>query len=420
MKSNSIYENCTEVIGNIAKFNPETISQNFPYKKIEYIDTSSVYDGKLFKTKILDLKDAPSRAKRKIKINDILISTVRPNLKHYFFVHNTNANTIVSTGFLVIRPEKIIPKYLYYFLITPKFTKYLTKIADTHTSAYPSFLSDVIETYKINIPTKKIQKFVSNILGNLDRQIMALENMNKILEEISQTIFKSWFIDYERTSDFEGSELGKIPKDWKIIKLDDFFKLIKGVSYRSQDLIFSNKALVTLKSINRGGGYASKGLKSFNGKYNKDQIVTEFDIVIAQTDLTQSADVIGKPAIIRKSSDFDTLIASLDLVIIKPKNYIIPKSYLYHLFLTTEFQNYILGYKNGTTVLHLASAGILNYKCVMPTEKILSEFDKLASCIITKIHKNNYKIEILTKIRDTLLPKLMSEELQVLKKSDSK
>ena len=354
--------------------------------------------------------------KFKFKKDDILFGKLRPYFRK---VIRPDFDGICSTDIFVIRAKKgFSQSYLYYLVASEEFVNYASRPSEG--TRMPRAKWDFLEKFEKNIPNIRTQQKIGKILSNLDLKIDNLRKQNQTLEDVSKTIFKSWFIAYDRTTEFKSSELGKIPKDWKIIKLENFFKITKGVSYRSQDLIFSNKALVTLKSINRGGGYTSKGLKSFDGKYNADQIVNEFDIVIAQTDLTQSADVLGTPAIIRKSFDFNTLIASLDLVIIKLKNGILPKSYLYHLLLTTEFHNYILGYKNGTTVLHLESDGILNYTCVIPTEKILKEFDKLVSCIITKNHKNNYEIEILTKIRDVLLPKLMSGKLQVHKKSDSK
>ena len=196
-------------------------------------------------------------------------------------------------------------------------------------------------------------------------------------------------------------------------KLGTFLQLTKGVSYKSEDLKFSNKALVTLKSVKRYGGYEPNGLKSFTGKYNENQVVKEDDIIVAQTDLTQNADVIGKPAIIKNSKNFEILIASLDLIVVKIKNNKILKSYLYNLFLTNKFQNHVYGYTSGTTVLHLAKDAIPNFKFILPSLNILKKFDKLVSHMIQKNHENNDQIQNLTKIRDVLLPKLMSGRIRV-------
>jgi len=85
-------------ISQIADFNTESVNKNFNHNTIEYIDTSSVEEGRLVNTQKILLKEAPSRAKRRVKENDILISSVRPNLKHFYFVNHCKDNTIVSTG----------------------------------------------------------------------------------------------------------------------------------------------------------------------------------------------------------------------------------------------------------------------------------------------------------------------------------
>ncbi|MBT6647050.1 MAG: restriction endonuclease subunit S [Thaumarchaeota archaeon] len=265
----------------------------------------------------------------------------------------------------------------------------------------------------IMIPPIDEQKSIGKSLSELTRKIQNLQNQNHTLEQIAQAIFKSWFVDFDGVTEFEDSELGKIPKGWSVDKFENHLELTKGVSYKSKELMPSNKALVSLKSINRGGGYTERGLKSFDGKYKDNQIVYENDIVIAQTDLTQDASVIGKPALIRKSNEFNVLIASLDLIIARPKNNENLKFYIYHILLTNKFQNHIYGYTNGTNVLHLGKDGIPNYQFLLPPKKILEKFNQLVSTLIQNNHNNHCHIQTLTKTRDALLPKLMSGEIRV-------
>ena len=81
--------------------------------------------------------------------------------------------------------------------------------------------------------------------------------------------------------------------------------------------------------------------------------------------------------------------------------------------MTDEFQNHVYGYTSGTTVLHLAKDGVPNYQFILPSTKILEQFDKLVSIMMQKNHDNHYQIDNLTKTRDALLPKLMSGEIRV-------
>jgi type I restriction enzyme, S subunit len=306
--------------------------------------------------------------------------------------------------------QKIANPKFYYYYFNSDLGKNLVYTITEKTAASGIRGSDLAD---LPVPffSKSIQDDVVSRLEILDIKIENLQKQNKILEQISHIIFKSWFIDFDGVTEWDYSELGYIPKGWNVTTLDNFLEVIKGVSYRSVDLIPSNKALVTLKSIKRNGGYTERGLKSFNGKYKDSHIVHENDIVIAQTDLTQSADVIGKPALIRNSKDFDILIASLDLGIIKLKNNDLPKSYLYHMFMSDEFQNHIYGYTSGTNVLHLAKEGVPNYNFIRPPENILKKFDKHVLPTFKKITDNIYEIDTLTKIRDTLVIKFVSGEI---------
>lgn len=131
------------LIKDIAKFNPKgTKSKEY----INYVDTSSVEDGKLIDVQML-FSDYPSRAQRVISKDDILISSVRPNLKHNYYINNHIENGVASTGFIQIRvfSEKVIPKYLYYFLTEENKVKMYQNIAETSQSTFPSFNKEVIE-----------------------------------------------------------------------------------------------------------------------------------------------------------------------------------------------------------------------------------------------------------------------------------
>jgi type I restriction enzyme, S subunit len=321
----------------------------------------------------------------------------------------TKKEVVTNQQFVGIHTSDIDNQFLYYYLLTQ--TRNLINNAYGTIGGY--ITRKRLEDFQIILPPISEQKLIVKILSDLDSIIETLQKQSKILEQIIQAIFKSMFIDFKGVDEFTDSKLGKIPKDWTVKTLGNVLDLTKGVSYKSQDLKLSDKALVTLKSFIRGGGYTEKGLKSFDGLYKNSQVVKENDIVIAQTDLTQNADVIGKPAIIRKSKMFKTLIASLDLIVVKTKNNDIPNSFLYNLFMTNKFQNHVYGYSSGTTVLHLAKDAIPNFEFMFPAKTNLENFDNLVSFMIQKNHENNYKINNLSETFDVLLPKLMSGEIRV-------
>jgi len=143
----------------IAELNPSPSTQIQSRNTIDYIDTASVVEGRLCEVQHL-VNIFPSRAQREIHSCDILISSVRPNLKHNYFVEDGANGMIASSGFIHIRvknPLVISPRFLYYYLTSPAQVQHYVKIADSSQSAYPSFNKDVIENIdlpEIDLPTQ--------------------------------------------------------------------------------------------------------------------------------------------------------------------------------------------------------------------------------------------------------------------------
>ena len=133
-------------IKDFAICNPKNLSLN-DFEYINYIDTSSVTDGRLENTQCLAF-DYPSRAKRTVKKEDILISSVRPILRHNYYVKSDISNAVGSTGFIQVRitDKKIaLPRFLYYYLTTDRNIEFFNSIAESSQSTFPSFNKDVIE-----------------------------------------------------------------------------------------------------------------------------------------------------------------------------------------------------------------------------------------------------------------------------------
>ena len=272
------------------------------------------------------------------------------------------------------------------------------------------------------------QNKIADILSDLDRQIQINQKINNTLEKIGQNIFKHWFINFEFPNEdgkpyksdggqMVSSNLGKVPVGWEMGKLGEYVNVIKGCSYRSSDLKESKTALVTLKSMDRGGGLNDRGFKEFTGKHNKEQELLEGDIVVAMTDLTQKAEVLGTPARIRSVPQYEKLIASLDLCVVRPKFAHLNRNFIYHTLNTKTFHNHSVSYANGTTVLHLSKNAIPNYDFIIPEKQIIDKFGILSQPLFEKISINNLESENLNKLRDSLLPKLISGRIRV--KGDS-
>jgi type I restriction enzyme S subunit len=181
-------EECDEFeLRSICEINPETLKNN-QFNEINYIDISSVKEEKINNIQNFTEK-FPSRAKRLIKKNDILFSTVRPNLKGYTFINNDIKNGVASSGFVVIRSNKIEPKYIYTLLKDDKITEYL--IFNSTGTSYPAVNPSIFGKIKIKIPKNKqlIQELETTFqqIETLQNEVNNAEVLYKqLIQELSQ------------------------------------------------------------------------------------------------------------------------------------------------------------------------------------------------------------------------------------------
>ena len=359
------------------------------------------------------------------------------------YIAITKGEVSTNQGFKsLICDEKIAHNEYIYYLLKSK-VKEIESIASG--STFKEVSGKVLKEFTVELPPLQTQKKIAHILSTLDEKIELNRKMNETLEKMAQAIFKSWFVDFEPVhakakckneaeleaaakelgiskeilelfpSEFEESELGMIPKGWEYDILSNHITVTKGKSYKSSELQESRTALVTLKSFLRGGGYRMDGIKPYTGKYKDEQIIQPGELIIAYTDVTQAADIIGKPAIVLPDESIDILVASLDVGIVRTKTQKINIMFLYHLFKTKRFQGYILGHTSGTTVLHLSKGWLDGYNILLPSQEIMDRYNELVSSLFNKMRLNIEEIRSLQKTRDTLLPKLLSGELDLSK-----
>ena len=174
-------EDCEEVeLGSICEINPETLKNN-QFTKINYIDISSVKSEEINTIQTFT-ESFPSRAKRIIRKNDMLFSTVRPNLKGYVYINENIENGVASSGFVVIRCKKIYPRYIYTILKDDNVTEYL--MSNSTGTKYPAVNSSVFETIKIKLP--KNRQLIAD-LEPVFEEIERLQNEIKLADELYQT-----------------------------------------------------------------------------------------------------------------------------------------------------------------------------------------------------------------------------------------
>ncbi|TXH56066.1 MAG: restriction endonuclease subunit S [Bacteroidia bacterium] len=251
---------------------------------------------------------------------------------------------------------------------------------------------------------------------------MPNHQINKKLEEIAQSIFKQWITNFNFPDEngtphkdsggaMIDSELGKIPKGWSVVELGNIITLNKGKSYKSSELANSGLPMVNLKCFGRNYEFRHDGIKYFVGQYKDTHLVKGNDLVISMTDVTQQAEIIANVLMI--PNYLSKAIISLDVSSINSINEEVSNSFLYYLLKTNMFRDFAKGYASGTTVLHLNKNGILNYKFVLPDSNTLKQISCILKDVITQKDTNIAQNAVMTNIRDSLLPKLMSGEIDV-------
>ena len=346
-----------------------------------------------------------------------------------------------STEFIVIRgrPGVTHTDFAYYLTLWEGVRGYAISHM-TGTSGRQRVPTDCLQHLTVPIPPLPEQRAIAHILGTLDDKIELNRRMSKTLEAMARALFKAWFVDFEPVrAKMEGrwqrgqslpglpahlydlfpdrlveSELGEIPEGWRVARLGDFVVTIKGRSYKSEELVEgSDVALVTLKSFARGGGYRPDGLKPFAGCYKQEQVVKPGEVVVACTDVTQAAEVIGRAAMVRRSNLYRDLVASLDTLIVRPKTSDMTVAFLYSLLRTDAFVEHTYAHVTGTTVLHLAKDAVPSFTFALPPEMLVHIFDGIAGIIFSKVETLELENDTLAALRDAFLPKLIRGEIRV-------
>lgn len=378
--------------------------------------------------------DATS-AKSQFRKGDVLFGKLRPYFRK---IVRAPFDGICSTDIWVVRPRAGIDHgYLFYLMASDLFLEPVIRASEG--TKMPRAKWDYAARLELPLPPLNEQSSIAHILGVLDDKIELNRRMSETLEAIARALFRSWFVDFapvrakmegrwKRGQSLPGlpahlydlfpdrlvdSELGEIPGGWEVKTLGDLVEAVKGRSYKSAELVPSDTALVTLKSFARGGGYRLDGLKSFSGKYKPSQVVESGEVVIACTDVTQAAEVIGRPAIVRGTGGYRTLVASLDVLILRPRTPEVTRAFLYFLGGTGAFVEHTYAHTTGTTVLHLSKDAVPTFAFALPVAELVNQFDALASPMLDRIQTLDEESNTLGVLRDTLLPKLISGYLRL-------
>ena len=364
-----------------------------------YEQQHAIYQSRTFRF-FIDEKKFSEMKRFQVQENDILISC-SGTVGKVTIISKEDPKGIISQALLTLRVNSkiILPEYLKYFFSSQN--GYNAIISRSSGSVQVNLAKrEVIEQIPIQLPSLEVQKTIVSILSSLDDKIELNNKINDNLEQQAQAIFKSWFVDFEPFG-------GEMP-DWKTIKAEDFFDITIGKTPpRKEQEWFSdvktNKTVkwVSISDMGNCGTYISntseylttEAIKKFNVKLvPKNTVILSFKLTVGRVAIT-NYELCTNEAIAHFGTD------NLDI--------------LEYLYIYLKNFNYQTMGSTSSIAIAVNSKIIKGMPFVLPDDETLKNFHEKCSSMFEVIRNNQQENQTLANLRDTLLPKLMSGELDV-------
>ncbi|WP_238899600.1 restriction endonuclease subunit S [Clostridium sp. YIM B02500] len=332
----------------------------------------------------------------KPNINDVLLAKDGNTYLDSSFVMTKEEDIVILSSIAILRPNinMVLPEYLNYFLKDKRNKQYIKDNFGSG-SAIPRIVLRDIKKIPILLPTLYEQNDIVNKLIAIDNKIKLNNEMNKTLEEMAQAIFKSWFVDFVpfKDGEFEESELGMIPKGWKISLLKDISKITMGQSPSSE----------TYNECMEGLAFY-QGVKDFTDRFPlvstycrepkkvamPGEILLSVRAPVGRINISMEKCCIGRGCAALSSEKHGN-------------------GFLYYLLKNIRWDKY----ESGTVFTSIKKSDIENYKVILPNVEVIKKFNKIINSLDNRILNNSVQTRDLEETRDILLPKLISGEIQI-------
>ena len=427
------------------------IGDETPFPYIRLVDVS---DGRIRRDNLQYLTEATKEKIQKYVVNtsDVCLAIVGHTIGMVFYVDSEwdNNNLTENAARITNIREDVVSRYLYYFLTSPQGqTEILSRKVGSAQGKLPLYN---IKSLEVLLPTLPEQKAIAHILGSLDDKIELNRQMNETLEAMAQALFKSWFVDFDPVIDnalaagnaipdefveraeqrkgiekkdhsdtqnlfpdeFEFSEeMGWIPKGWVITNLKDHAEKISKGTTPSKAILAkadddSTIPFLKVRDLDDEGKIDTQNLdlipKSIHENALKRSILQTGDLLFS------IAGTIGRVSIVPK--ELDNSNSNQALAFIRPKDDI--KTYFLLQFLKSqEVQDEISSRVVQAVQANVSLTELGSLKFATASDDLFRKWHSIVQSWIDKINLLQMENSHLSKLRDTLLPKLMSGELRI-------
>ncbi|MCO5463090.1 restriction endonuclease subunit S [Enterococcus faecium] len=378
-----------------------------------YEQQNAIYNHRNFRY-FIDEKKFEELRRFQVKTNDLIISC-SGTVGRVSKIKENDEKGIISQALLTLRPdvEIINPDYLYYFFVSKEGRHSL--LSRSSGSVQVNIAKrNIIENIPLPLPEKKIQKKIVDILNSLDSKIEVNNQIISNLEELAATLFKRWFVDFEFPDEngnpykssggkMVDSELGEIPEGWEIIKLSDLVVQIKETFNPNKTEVekvnhfsipnFDSKKFPVIENVNT--------IKS-----NKTKI-TDFTVLFSK--MNPNFERVWLTELNKSYLN----VCSPEFIALDCKN-INLQTYTYFLCKSTAFNRFLVNNATGSTGSRqrIKPSIAMGFKFVGAVD-LINQYGEICSGISEQIMNLRNQIENLEEMRDALLPKLLSGEIEL-------
>lgn len=368
-----------------------SISDTYREKKnmVTLINTSDVLEGRVLNHERVPNSNLKGQFKKTFQRDDILYSEIRPQNRRFAYVDFSPIDYIASTKLMVIRAKKdvVSPKYLYYFLKNSSTVAELQLLAETRSGTFPQITFSEVANLTIPVPSLAVQEVIVQTMQCLEDKITCNEQINDNLQQQAFSVFDNLIANAENNDCTVSDYAFLNPKR----------TLTKNQVARSIDM----------SQLSTSGAFPSGWeMKPFNGGMR----FTNGDTLLAR--ITPCLEN-GKTAFIDFLDDGEVAFGSTEYIVLAPKNGT-PPEMLYCLARYPAFVDYAVKNMNGSSGRQRVSAETVGqYRLPLFDKHSLVLFKEVVSPMFLKMRYNSLENIRLSELRDALLPKLMSGEINV-------
>lgn len=417
----------------ISELGKEAINASRPFSfkihpEVVFVNTGDVLAGKFLHADISSGKGLPGQAKKALVRNDILLTEIRPGNGRFAFVDFPPEKYVVSTKFMVIESlGRVLPRFLYHVLTNQAALNEFQRIAESRSGTFPQITFDSIAHFPVPTPPIAEQYRLVQFLDAMETRLDLLRETNTTLEAIAQALFKSWFVDFDPVhakargeppqgmddataalfpDSFEESELGMIPKGWKVEPIGDAVECVGGGTPNTKNTEFwepEEFAWTTPKDLS--------GIQS--------PVLLETERKLSAIGLAKvSSGLLPIGSLLMSSRAPIGYLAITQIPVAINQGYIamlpggcLPPIYL--LFWCQQNMEVIKNHANGSTFMEISKKAFRPLPAIISDESIISAFTDLAEPLFARLVANEQQAQTLAQLRDTLLPKLISGQLRL-------